>query len=73
MELAISIIVILLCYCFFLKLIGFLITRKESPEIQKLRDKKDGPNDKAGVSPAIALVLRKSPDDPNADQVKLSP
>ncbi|MEW6659225.1 MAG: hypothetical protein AB1424_11240 [Thermodesulfobacteriota bacterium] len=66
MELAISIIVILLCYCFFLKLVDFLITRKSS-EIQKPGDKKDGPNDKAGVSPAIALVLRKSPDDPNTE------
>lgn len=66
MELAISIIVVMLCYCLFLKLVSFFITRKR-PEIQKDGDKKDGSDDRGGLSPAIALVLRKSPDDPNAE------
>lgn len=63
MELAVSILVILLAFWLFHKLGG--LERKSTA--QKLSGKGEGPNDKAGLSPAIALVLRKSPDDANAE------
>lgn len=66
MELAISIIVVVLCYCLFLRIVSFFITRKSS-EIPKDEDKRDSSNNRVGLSPAIALVLRKSQDDANAE------
>lgn len=56
MELAISIIVLLLAYRFFREGIS-----RKSTVAQKLSGNGDGPNDKAGLSPAIALVLRRLP------------
>jgi len=64
MELAVSIIAILLAFWLFHKLGGI---SRQSTDSQKLSGQEGGPNDKAGLSPAIELVLGESADGPNTE------